>query len=145
LLGVPSLDSPTAEIKTIDATALVGAGVGRTAVGLALEPTVGVMNGSVGVGAGGLEKKLQLETRAAAASPTSAATVEGDRGMRLNGAPWRFGVARLYVGGAPGAGGHPTVWLVPDVGHAGAMGAHPAEYESRLVAFFSASVGGGSA
>ena len=35
------------------------------------------------------------------------------------------------------AGGHPTVWLVPDAGHARSMFAHPAEYESRLIAFFS--------
>ena len=43
------------------------------------------------------------------------------------------------------AGGRPTVWLLPDVGHVGAMGAHPAEYESRLEAFFSAALGGLSA
>lgn len=43
------------------------------------------------------------------------------------------------------AGGRPTVWLVPDAGHTGAMGLHPAEYESRLIAFFWAALGSGSA
>ncbi|MGD0017768.1 MAG: prolyl oligopeptidase family serine peptidase [Candidatus Limnocylindrales bacterium] len=43
------------------------------------------------------------------------------------------------------AGGRPTIWLVPDVGHTGAMGSYPAEYESRLAAFFSAALGSASA
>jgi dipeptidyl aminopeptidase/acylaminoacyl peptidase len=42
------------------------------------------------------------------------------------------------------AGGRPVVWILPDTGHTGAMGSHPADYESRLVGFFSAALGGGS-
>jgi fermentation-respiration switch protein FrsA (DUF1100 family) len=40
------------------------------------------------------------------------------------------------------AHGNPTVWIVPGVGHTGAMGNDPAEYERRLLAFFDGSLGG---
>ena len=53
--------------------------------------------------------------------------------------------ARRLISIDEAAGGHPAFWLVPDAGHTGAMGLHPAEYERRLVAFFSVALGGGSA
>ncbi|HEX7543561.1 MAG TPA: prolyl oligopeptidase family serine peptidase [Candidatus Limnocylindrales bacterium] len=40
------------------------------------------------------------------------------------------------------AHGNPTIWIVPGVGHTGAMGNDPAEYERRLLAFFDGSLGG---
>jgi dipeptidyl aminopeptidase/acylaminoacyl peptidase len=46
------------------------------------------------------------------------------------------------VSAARAAGGHPVVWVVPGVGHVGAMSAQPVEYERRLVTFFSGALGG---
>ena len=87
-LGVPSPDSPTAEIRTMDATELVGAGVGGAAVGVAVGATLGVTAGPVGVGAGGLEKRLQPATRAAVATmPHPMATRDPGRDVRLS---WRL-------------------------------------------------------
>jgi dipeptidyl aminopeptidase/acylaminoacyl peptidase len=43
---------------------------------------------------------------------------------------------------ARAAGGHPEVWIVPGVGHVGAMGSRPAEYERRMIAFFDAALRG---
>jgi dipeptidyl aminopeptidase/acylaminoacyl peptidase len=40
------------------------------------------------------------------------------------------------------AHGTPTVWTLPGVGHVGALGHDPAEYERRLDAFFDGSLGG---
>jgi dipeptidyl aminopeptidase/acylaminoacyl peptidase len=40
------------------------------------------------------------------------------------------------------AHGTPTVWTLPGVGHVGALGHDPAEYERRLNAFFDGSLGG---
>lgn len=52
--------------------------------------------------------------------------------------------ARMLIALDQAAGGSPTVWFLPDTGHVGAMASHPADYESRLVAFFSAALGRGS-
>jgi dipeptidyl aminopeptidase/acylaminoacyl peptidase len=41
---------------------------------------------------------------------------------------------------ARAAGGHPEVWIVPGVGHVGAMFSKPAEYERRMAAFFDAAL-----
>jgi fermentation-respiration switch protein FrsA (DUF1100 family) len=40
------------------------------------------------------------------------------------------------------AHGRATVWILPGVGHTGAMGNGPAEYERRMLAFFDGSLGG---
>jgi hypothetical protein len=63
---------------------LVGAGVADLGVAVGPGPKVGVAAGPVAVGAGGLEKRPQPATRAAAAmSPDRVATNEGDLEMRL--------------------------------------------------------------
>jgi dipeptidyl aminopeptidase/acylaminoacyl peptidase len=48
--------------------------------------------------------------------------------------------ARKVAQAAEAAGGQPEVWILPGVGHAGAMSAEPAEYERRLVGFFDAAL-----
>ncbi|MGD0248848.1 MAG: prolyl oligopeptidase family serine peptidase [Candidatus Limnocylindrales bacterium] len=71
----------------------------------------------------------------------------GDSLRALNGRPLAIvhGVLDLAVpleqaleleSAARAAGGQPEVWILPGVGHVGAMGSQPAEYERRMVAFF---------
>jgi hypothetical protein len=69
----------------MDATELVAAGVGGAAVGVSLGPMLGVTAGLVDVGAGGLEKRLQAEPRAAVATmPHAVATRDPDREVWLS-------------------------------------------------------------
>lgn len=50
--------------------------------------------------------------------------------------------ARQLIAAAQAHGGQPVVWILPGVGHVGAMGEDPREYERRLVEFFDGSLGG---
>lgn len=50
--------------------------------------------------------------------------------------------ARQLIAAAEAHGGQPVVWLLPGVGHVGAMADGPREYERRLVEFFDGSLGG---
>ena len=50
--------------------------------------------------------------------------------------------ARQLSAAATAHGSQPVVWILPGVGHVGAMRAAPAEYERRLAAFFGDSLGG---
>jgi fermentation-respiration switch protein FrsA (DUF1100 family) len=49
---------------------------------------------------------------------------------------------RQLIAAATAHGGEPVVWILPGVGHVGAMEFDPAEYERRLAAFFDDSLGG---
>ncbi|HEX7613203.1 MAG TPA: prolyl oligopeptidase family serine peptidase [Candidatus Limnocylindrales bacterium] len=50
--------------------------------------------------------------------------------------------AYQLIANAKAHGGQPVVWILPDVGHVGAMSTDPLEYERRLVAFFDGSLVG---